>query len=154
MRIDIQRIMVPTDFSENAEHAYAYAEVLAKRFGAKLLLTHVGEIPIYPAGPGQIPIGWENLAVDLQDQTRENMKTALTKFQPDVEVETLMSEGTPFLEIVRMARDHDVDMIVMSTHGHTGIKNLLLGSTAAKVVRKAACPVLTVHPGERTFVLP
>jgi nucleotide-binding universal stress UspA family protein len=71
-----------------------------------------------------------------------------------LEFQAIRREGKPFLELVRAAKDEAADLIVMSTHGRTGIQHLLIGSTAERIVRKAPCPVLTVHPGERAFVMP
>ena len=149
----IDTIVVPTDFSDNASAAYPYAATLAKQFDAKIVLVHVTEPIVYSIGPGQIAIGWEQLESDVRDHVEKHFADIVAKFG-EVEVETLRCEGSPFVEIVRLARDRNAGMIVMATHGHTGFKHLLLGSTAEKVVRKAECPVLTVHPGERSFVLP
>ncbi len=154
MKIQIETILVPTDFSDNAAVAYPYAEILAKRFAARILMVHVADVPYYPVGPGQFAIGWERLEIDLMENVQREFERIRPTFGDDIEVETLMREGPPFLEIVRLANERDASLIVMSTHGHTGIKHLLMGSTAEKVVRKASCPVLTMHPGERSFVLP
>lgn len=153
-KIQIQTILVPTDFTENAACAYAYAETLARTLGAKILIAHVTEPFVYAVGPGQIAIGWEEMQSEIQENVKTRLQELTAKFGDTTDVETIYRQGTPFVELVRLARDRKVDMIVMATHGHTGFKHLLLGSTAEKVVRKAGCPVLTVHPGDRSFMLP
>ena len=151
--ITLKKILVPTDFSENAGFAYAYARELAEKFEATIVVVHVAEPISYPIGPGQIAVGWENLESELSTTIERNLEEALTAFD-GLEARATRRDGSPFAELVRAARDEHADLIVMSTHGHTGIKHLLIGSTAEKVVRKAPCPVLTVHPGDRNFVMP
>ena len=153
-KIKIDTILVATDFSENAAIAYPYASTLAKTFDAKILVAHVTEPLVYAVGPGQIAVGWEELESNIREQVETRFATLREQFDPETDIETVRCEGSPFVELVRLARDRSADLIVIATHGHTGFKHLLIGSTAEKVVRKADCPVLTVHPGERSFALP
>ena len=152
--ISIKKIMVPTDFSANAAHAYPYASELAKAFGAQLLVAYVSDLAAIPVGLGQFPVTWESLELDIKDFAEQQFKEVRKAFDKDLPLETRQLEGTPFVELLQLAKEEAIDVIVVATHGHTGIQHLLLGSTAEKLVRKAPCPVLTVHPGEREFVLP
>ena len=92
------------------------------------------------------------------EKIRQESRTALDAFVAKnlqgVPVQTAFLEGRPFVEIIRYARDNEIDLIVISTHGRSGIKHALFGSVAEKVVRKAPCPVLVVKREERDFVLP
>jgi nucleotide-binding universal stress UspA family protein len=103
--------------------------------------------PIYTGAYGY---GTVELPANYGDEVRKAVSTRLDdqreKLGQDVEVKTRLLEGVPFQELIRFAAENDVDLIVMSTHGHTGLKHVLLGSTAERVVRKAPCPVLTIKP--------
>ena len=148
--LQFRKILVPTDFSGNAKAALAHARELAKKYDAEVLLVHVLEPPVYPAmtfGAGAVTLP------ALQDEMRSVANEQLDKRVAElkasgVNVRGVMREGSPFAEIVGLAAEEDVDLIAIATHGHTGLKHLLLGSTTEKVVRKAACPVLTVRVPE------
>lgn len=154
--IELRRILVPTDFSDTSGVAAKYAVALAEAFGASLHLLHVIEEPFVHGGApqGYIP--------DLQafrEPLRKNAEGQLGKVLTAADRERFHARlvtkfGTPFLEIVRYAKEHDIDLIVMGTHGRGPIAHMLLGSVAAKVVRKAPCPVLTVHHPEHELVMP
>lgn len=153
--IQLQKILVPTDFSDNARIALDYAAELARSRNAEVLLVHVMEPPIYPVSFG---VGPTNLPLMEQD-IRRHVEEALERlrreaFGDTIRCRCIVREGQPFVEIVKAAREEGADMIVISTHGHSGIKHLLLGSTAERVVRKAPCPVLTVRQPGREFEMP
>ena len=145
--ITLKKIMLPTDFSENAAHALSYAGDLAKTFGARIDLVHVHQSPIYT---GAFGYGTVELPANYEDETRKAVLARLDdqreKLDQDIEVKTTFLEGAPFQELIRYAAENDIDLIVMSTHGYTGLKHVLLGSTAERVVRVAPCPVLTIRP--------
>lgn len=141
-----KKILVPTDFSACAEEAARSALEVAKRFEGAITLLHVYEIPAVLLPEGAILAA----SATMTDITRGvNEALAAAKKQlTGVPVEARMIEGLPFVEVVRVAKQGDYDLIVMGTHGRTGIKHLLLGSVAERVVRTAPCPVLTVRePG-------
>lgn len=154
--IDLHRILVPTDFSKFSQHALTYAAAFAEKFGAELYLLHVVQdlalvIPeVIPVEPPLTP-SVEQLTTAVQSAfdrvIEENRLGGLT-------VHREVREGTPFYEIIRYAREATIDLIVMGTHGHTGLAHVLLGSVTEKVVRKAPCPVLTVRHPEHEFVHP
>lgn len=151
--IDLKRILLPTDFSENAKTAQNYAVDLAKKFGAELHLLHVSvDMLAMVPEPGMNFLPPGDYLRDMQNAA----KAALEKVEPGDDLKTVRDVrlGTPFVEIVRYAKDENIDLIVIGTHGRSGLAHALMGSTAEKVVRKAPCPVLTVRPGAHQFVLP
>ncbi len=153
MNIRIRKILCPLDFSESSEHALRYAKAMALTHGAELLLLHVVELPSsYLAAEVVLP-------VDILERQKEaciqNLTTIAEGLRQDLpNTNWLIEEGNPFPRIVEVARKHEVDLIVMGTHGRTGLAHALLGSVTEKVVRKAPCPVLTVKHPEHEFVMP
>ncbi len=154
--IDLKRILLPTDFSAYSEQAMTYACAFAEQFDAELHLLHVLQdlVAIVPEpGVAFPPPG------DYMGEMKTSAEQALAQL-PDPEWaagRTIVREtrqGPPFLEIIRYAKEQEIDMIVLGTHGRGGLAHVLLGSVAEKVVRKAPCPVLTVRPGEHEFVMP
>ncbi|MBN2295638.1 MAG: universal stress protein [Pirellulales bacterium] len=149
--IKIEKILLPTDFSECSEQARSYASELARRFDAEIHLLHVVSSAPPPVYAGPVP------AAVLQPE--EDAKKVLEDwddpaFKDAKSVVRNVAMGSPFVEIVRYAREQNINLIVMGTHGRSGLVQVLLGSTAEKVVRKAACPVLTVRPEGQQFVMP
>lgn len=155
--IQLQRILLPTDFSKHSEVAMTYAAALAEKFSAKkLYLLHVVQdlalfIPDAVAVAPPIAPPVEEFLAAAGQALEQLSKTGPLK---DLPVQREVREGTPFYEIIRFAKETDIDLIVMGTHGHTGLTHVLLGSVTEKVVRKAPCPVLTVRHPEHEFVHP
>ena len=140
----IRRILYPTDFSENAAAAWPYALRMAEQMGATLLLLHVTPGP-YPAPETFLaPEQWAGIFAAQRKEAEAQLK-ALASTAPGVKVEILVGRGVPFLEITRVAADQKADLIVMGTHGRTGLAHALIGSVAERVVRMAPVPVLTVR---------
>ena len=144
----INKILFPTDFSENSNYAFDYALTLAKKFGARLYLLHVIHELIDTTGYYIPNISLDQLQSDLvkgaEEMTGKFIREKMGDFK---DYETINTTGLPHIEILNMAKEKEMDMIVMGTHGRTGIDRVLFGSTAEKVVKKASCPVLTVrHP--------
>jgi nucleotide-binding universal stress UspA family protein len=147
--IDLQRILVPTDFSETSEAALRYGAELARRFSARLFLLHVPEHPV-GAAETEHPT---DLLETMQNTADDRLPYLLSEAERhELRPECAMRLGTPWEEIVRHAEEHDIDLIVMGTHGRQGLARVLLGSVAETVLRKAPCPVLTVHHPEHKFV--
>jgi len=149
--IVLGRILLPTDFSECSQRARSYACELAKRFSAEIHLLHVVAPISVPGYMGPVPQEW--LHPD-EDARRELEEWNDPDFEHAKSVVRSVATGTPFVEIVRYARDQNADLIVMGTHGRSGLSHALLGSVAEKVVRKAPCPVLTVRPEGQQFIMP
>ena len=140
----LARLLVPLDFSAGSLAGLDYAVDLGKQFGAELVLLFVVE-PLYYAG---------DLGLLLEEQQRfgrEEMARLEARLKKQgVAFRTLVQTGTPYQVIVDVARRLRVDLVVMASHGRTGLSHMLLGSVAEKVVRTAACPVLTIRPRART----
>ncbi|MFM8470392.1 MAG: universal stress protein [Limisphaerales bacterium] len=148
----LKKILVPVDFSEFSTKAIKYAARFAEQFVATLVLVHVVEPVRYPESV-LIPPEMEEANRERLKLAREALAEFVRKQVPaDIPTETATRLGHPFSEIGVAAKDFDVDLIVIATHGHTGLKHLFLGSTAERVVRLAPCPVLTVREREHEFV--
>lgn len=148
--INLRRILVPTDFSETSAAALRYAIALARRFAARIYVLNVSHYPGI-ADEAEYPIGiFETMQNAAHDRLRRLItEQGVEELQPDC----VTRIGLPAEEIVRYAHEHDIDLIVMGTHGREGVMRAVLGSVAETVVRRASCPVLTVHHPEREFVV-
>ena len=154
--ISIQQILVATDFSETSETALRYATTLAEAFHARLDVLHVVEEPFgYVASThGYIP-EVDAFRETLNKAAREQLHNVLTPEEVQRwQARLSLRPGTPYVEIVRFAKDHAVDLIVLGTHGRGPVWHALLGSVAERVVRNAHCPVLTVRHHTQDVVLP
>ena len=148
----IRRILVPTDFSEGSLQALDYAIDFAKPMRAKLTIVFVLE-PIQFASPGDLYAPSANLAMLLVEQ-RQAAQEGLARLQRDlkkrrIDAGTILKEGLAYDEILTAAAESRADLIIMATHGRTGVAHLFLGSVAEKVVRHSPCPVLTVRSREK-----
>jgi nucleotide-binding universal stress UspA family protein len=151
--IEIKKILFPTDFSEYSTHALKYAVALADSFKAKLVVLHVCEHPIAGSGIEAYHFAVPEYVVDLEQRERKALDALATELRErGVEVEPVFIIGKAYQEIVRTAKEREVDVIAMATHGNKGLSHLVFGSTAEKVVRLAPCPVLTVKHPEHDFV--
>jgi universal stress protein A len=155
-RIELHRILVPTDFSEHSAQALRYGVALAEKFDAELHLLNVcQDLLVYQpdavtAAPPVVPPLDELTAAARASLARLIKEHKLEHLRVHAEV----CEGPPVEEIVDYATDHNIDLIVIATHGRGWLAHLLLGSVAEKVVRKAPCPVMAVHLAEHEFVKP
>ncbi|MGD9855347.1 MAG: universal stress protein [Planctomycetaceae bacterium] len=154
--IKLKRILAATDFSECSEHALRYACEFAEAFGADLHLIYVNEPPAAAYSEFGIGlVGVQGIEEDIQRGAEAKLNTLPgLQWQDKLAISRAVLFGTPFIEVVRYAREHEIDLIVLGTHGRGAIAHMLMGSTAEKVVRKAPCPVLTVRPEAHEFVLP
>ena len=140
------RILVPTDFSRNAEEALRFAVPLARQLGGKITLLHSIDWQVNPqmrSAPGVIDT-INKVAKDAAEHRLESL--ARTKVPQELLEKTIVEFGPAQVGIPEAARELKIDLIVISTRGHTGLQRILLGSTTARVVRHASCPVLTVRP--------
>ena len=155
MKIEISKILCPTDFSENSEHALKYALTIAILTNAELQLLHVIEPIVYPQ-PTQLfePMVDEvQLTMKMQEAFQGRLDEMVASLKNEHQMVTgKLVTGNAFLEIMRAARDGHGELIVMGTHGRTGLAHVLIGSVAEKVVREAPCPVLTVKHPEHKFI--
>lgn len=142
-----KKIIFPTDFSHTGDAALEMATSLARDSDAKLLIVHVEEPPM-AYGSGEMYYG-------LPDPDEEHLKELLSNVVPTdekVPYEHHMITGSPASAICRLADDQNAEMIIMGTHGRTGVMRLLMGSVAEEVVRRAPCPVLTFKQPAQTAV--
>ena len=154
--VAIKKILYATDFSKLSEWALGYAVYLARTCQAELHCVHVVDdsyqywltldAAAIPAGP---PV--EQIIEAAEKQLAE---FASGKAPDDLAVTTKLLRGRPFIEIIRYARDNAMDLIVMGTHGHSGLTHILMGSVAEKVVRKSPCPVMTIRHPDHNFEMP
>jgi nucleotide-binding universal stress UspA family protein len=153
--IALKRILVPTDFSETSLSAIRYARALAEAFGASIDYLHVVEdAALYGwTGDGYIP-DLNGLREGLRKGAQTQLEKIVSECGGKSGGKTVTKYGNPFLEIVRYAKEYEIDLIILGTHGRGAIAHMLMGSVAEKVVRKAPCPVLTVRHPEHEFVMP
>jgi len=131
-------ILFPTDFSTASDAALAHSETLAKQAGAKLLIVHIEEPPLAYGG-GELYYGLP----EPNSARIRNMLEDVKPTDPAVPFEHRLTMGDPAAEVVRIAAEDKVEMIVMGTHGRTGLTRMLMGSVAEAIVRRSPCPVLT-----------
>ena len=148
MMSNIRQILVPTDFSDGSAAATEQALGLARAFGATVTLFHAYNVPSYVFPDGSTFIAGPDVAVRIEREVADALASAAraAERQSAVPVLTRSAIGAPFEEILRAS--NEFDLVVMGTHGRTGVRHLLLGSVAEKVVRHASCPVLTVRVPE------
>lgn len=139
----LKRIVVPIDFSETSAQALPYAAALAEQFGAEIILLHVIEWVAIPSELGSAPSAITE--ADKGSVAKDLLRLRQEALGEDVPGRTIVRAGAPFQEITRAAKEMGADMIILTTRGHTGLQNVLLGSTAERVVRHAECPVLVVR---------
>ena len=153
--MQISTILFPTDFSQGARAAMDHAVSLARDYNAKLILLYV--IQDISIAEWYIP---SSLSVtDLIEDMQKSAWKEMDKWAAEVagagrETRKMVVRGVPFVEIIKTAKEMNADLIVIGTHGRTGIDHMLFGSTAEKVVRKAPCPVLTVRVAGKEFKMP
>jgi universal stress protein A len=150
--LQIKSILVPIDFSAPSNEALAYAVPFAQQFGAKLTLLHVVEPVGTPDFANSFPLLMENDKVIAAAKGRLEHVIKDQAIDPKLVEKVLVRYGRSFHEIAEAARTLKVDLILISTHGYTGLKHALLGSTTERVVRHAPCPVLVVRERDREFV--
>ncbi len=147
--ISLKRILMATDFSDYSKEALDYAVYLAKTIGADLYLLHVYEIPMLVLPGETLSVRTEvyEWLADLKEGAAKSLEAQADKVRRlGVQVHPILKEGRPFREILNIAQEISADLIVLGTHGRTGLPHVLLGSVAERVVRKASCPVFTVRP--------
>jgi len=140
--IHIKKILVGTDFSDCSDYALDYALMLSKLFGAEVLLLHIIESFSYSMTESLTVVGHERALTATATALLENALKRL--LDQGCRAESHLGHGSPYREIIKQAEDAESDLIVVGTHGRSGVEHLLLGSVAEKVVRLASCPVLTV----------
>lgn len=141
----IRKILVPTDFSPAALNAARFAQEMASAFQAKVHILHVVPEASYPMLNVVEMRHFPNLRHELHRQCESSLKELASQLGNPPGLVLEVQDGEPHAVILDAIRKHGIDMVVMGTHGHTGIKHAVLGSTAERVVRLAPCPVVTLH---------
>jgi len=143
---DFKTILFATDFSDNSEYAFDYALALAKKFEGLLAIIHVINEPVDLRGFYVPHISFESLEEEIEEGARKMMDRFCRSHVRDYEpVMTFIVPGVPYDEIIKKAMELSADLIIMGTHGRSGLDHVLFGSTAEKVVRKSPIPVMTVR---------
>ncbi len=152
--ISIKNILCPVDYSVYSEMALKYAIEFAEKYRARLYLIHVLDIRVYDINEPDL------YNVNIVDEEtiaklRERLLRCVTEdTKGKIPVEAIIIQGVPFAEIIKVSKELKIDLIVLGTHGRTGISHAIMGSVAEKVVRKAPCPVLTIRHPEHDFIMP
>lgn len=145
--LGIRSILVPIDFSIHSKNALKYAVPMARQFGASLHLVYVVEPTIYPADLGFGQVVLPGVEDELREKGAEELHALIEReIGSRVKASSAVRTGSPHHEILREAEERGVDLIVVATHGHSGMEHILFGSTADRIVRHARCPVLTIRP--------
>lgn len=138
----VHTVLHPTDFSDRSAYALRLACALARDYDARLVVLTVAHVPVFVGGEGMPPLSVEEIRAEAEQRLRD-----LEIPIDGIRVERRLEVGDPAAEILNAARLAGADLIVMGTHGRTGLGRLLMGSVAEQMVRRADCPVLTVaHP--------
>ena len=141
----LNKVLFPTDFSVHSQKALTYAKEIAKLYGSKLQLLHVIEETVHPAFYVTGKTSIFELVPDIRIKSIQAMEKQLDETEgPWISSSIDVVEGRAAMEIIKFADNRDSDLIVIATHGLTGIEHMLIGSIAEKVVRQAQCPVFTV----------
>jgi nucleotide-binding universal stress UspA family protein len=151
----ISKILIPTDFSATSRHAFAYAVDLNRLFRARLYLVHVlqdfTEFSEYNLSPTILP----QLYLEFEQNATNKLEEMVNQNVPeDMHCDTYLLHGIPFYEIIQFSRAEQIDLIVVGSHGRTGLKHVLFGHTAEKVVKKSPCPVLSIRHPDMEFAMP
>jgi nucleotide-binding universal stress UspA family protein len=151
--INLKKILVPTDFSDSARQALSYGISFGLEYDAELTLLHVVETVAVGYASDLFPVPMAEVFQEISGYARSELeKLAAEARDRGVRVKEQVTQGKPASEIIRVARESAIDMIVLGTHGKGVLDHALFGSTTERVVRKAPCPVLTCRLSEHEFV--
>lgn len=148
--IGLKKVIVPTDFSDRSDKAVRYALALAAEPNAEIIFAHIVEP--YTSTPDMVMIDIAALESSAIRTARKFLRRLVIKNEASVRCSSEVRVGKPWFEIVKLAKESGADLIIVSTHGRTGLAHVLLGSTAEQIVRHAGCPVLVVREKEHDFV--
>jgi len=140
------KILTAIDFSENSDYAFDYALTLAKQFNAELTVMHVINEPVDLRGFYVPHISFEQLEKEIEEGAVKMMENfCQTRLGAFTTYKTAIVTGIPYEEVIKKAEEVGASLIVLGTHGRTGLDHLIFGSTAERIVRSASCPVLTIR---------
>ncbi len=148
--IHIEKILCPIDFSPPSRNALRYANEFAKAMNAKITVMHVIQPQPITA---DVNVPYVPLEVEIERHAKDDLEKFIQEeISPDILVERVIAFGLPSDCVIAQAKKEDVDVIILGTHGRSGISRLLMGSTAENVIRHASCPVLVVKASEKEFI--
>lgn len=152
--IKLKKILCPIDFSECSVYALSHAIDLSTKERASLHLLHVIETHI-----SDMRDIVKQIDLLLDDKQTDNLRMRLTNLIPDnirtnIHIQPIVEKGIPYVEIIKTAKDNQIDIIIMGTHGRTGLGHILIGSVAERVIRIAPCPVLSIRLPHQVFSMP
>jgi len=151
--IHLKRVLVPTDFSKSAHKALVYGISFSREYSAELLLVHVVEPVAVGYGSDLFPVPMAAVFEEMSTFARTELaKLAEEARAKRVEVREMVVQGRPSAEVLRVAKEELVDMIVLGTHGKGMLDHAIFGSTTERVIRRAPCPVLTCRLDEHEFI--
>jgi len=151
--IKLKKVLVPTDFSDGARQALKYGMSFAKEYGAELVLLHVVENLTVGYASDLFPVPMAEVLQEISGYAKSELaKLGDEARARGLSVQEQVMQGKPSAEIIRFASEHEIDVIVLGTHGKGMLDQALFGSTTERVVRRAPCPVLTVRKPEHEFV--
>ena len=156
----IAKVLAATDFSEDSSLAFSYAEDIARKFGAEIIVLHVDQ-PLAPVmvspdlGPAMDVGAMSRIAEEQRLIAQRELDKIVQRLRDDgLKAKSLLKVGSPFLEILHATQTENADLVVLGTHGRTGLAHVLMGSVAERVVQKSAVPVLTIRHPDRKFKHP
>jgi len=153
--MDFKKIIFSTDFSESSQFALPYAVDMALKYHAQLTLVHVIEPIVTPVDFAWGTYNYPDIEKQVNTYAEDSLKKVVEESIPDnVTTDVVLLFGKPWREIVTYAKENSVDLIVIPTHGLSGLSHAIYGSTAEKVIRKAPCPVLTIRHPDVKFDMP
>lgn len=151
-KIILNHILVPIDFSDNSKKALRYALPLATTFNAAISIIYVVEPAVFPSDFGFGQMSFPDVEKEMYDKAETELNQIVADLDSTTKISPVIKSGIPFVEVTTYAADENVDLIILATHGRTGVEHILFGSTAEKIIRKAPCPVLIVRADEHDFV--
>ncbi len=145
--LPINNILVPVDFSVHSKNALRYAVSMALQYGSSIHLIYVIEPMIYPADLGFGQVVMPGVEEELRIKSERELQNLIEQEIGDsVKADSAVRLGKPHQEILSEVEEKNIDLIVLASHGHTGVEQILFGSTAMRIVRLAKCPVLIIRP--------
>ena len=143
-RMELKTLLVPVDFSEPSEAALSYAVGLAQQLGARLVVMHAYELPVYGFPDGAL-IASTEVATRVMSGAQAGLEAMALRHKDKVRIDTVLRQGVPWEEVRAVAEEITADIIIIGTHGRQGLARALIGSVAEKIIRTSTRPVLTVH---------
>ena len=142
--MDLKTLLVPVDFSDTSEAALEYAVNLGEKLGARLVVMHAYELPVYGFPDGALVASAE-IATRIMTGAQTGLQSMVERYKGRVRIDAVVRQGVPWEEVRAVGEEVGADMIVIGTHGRQGLARALIGSVAEKIIRTATRPVLAIH---------